>query len=204
MPIELKPLPFATDALAPHMSARTLELHHGKHHKAYVDKTDQAIAGTELANADIETIVRSAKKKMDKKLFNNSAQVWNHDFFWSCLSPQKQEVSAELKRQLDSDLGGIETFKNTFKKEAVEHFASGWAWLVLEKGKLKITSYHDADTPLVYEGVTPLLTCDVWEHAYYVDYFNDRAAFVQAFLDNLINWAQVGSRLNQAGAKQAA
>lgn len=204
MPIVLKPLPYSTDSLEPHMSARALELHHGKHHKSYVDKTNAAISGSELANADIETIVRTAKKNIDKKLFNNAAQVWNHEFFWTCLTPRRQDVPPVVARKFDADFGGLEGFKSSFKKEAVEHFASGWAWLVLQNGKLKITSFHDADTPLVYEGVTPLLSCDVWEHAYYVDYFNDRAAFVQAFLDNLVNWDHVASVMTQAASQRAA
>ncbi len=189
MTVELPPLPFDVAALEPHMSRRTLELHHGKHHKAYVDATNKAIAGTDLEKADLETIVRAAHKKGDKKLFNAAAQAWNHTFFWNCLSPSGGGApSGKVADALTRDLEGADKFRERFKSEAVDHFASGWAWLVLKDGKLIVTSYHDADTPLVHEGVTPVLTCDVWEHAYYLDYQNERPKFVQSFLDKLVNW----------------
>ncbi len=189
MTVELPPLPFDVAALEPHMSRRTLELHHGKHHTAYVDATNKAIAGTDLEKADLETIVRAAHKKGDKKLFNAAAQAWNHTFFWNCLSPSGGGApSGKVADALTRDLEGADKFRERFKSEAVDHFASGWAWLVLKDGKLIVTSYHDADTPLVHEGVTPVLTCDVWEHAYYLDYQNERPKFVQSFLDKLVNW----------------
>lgn len=188
MPVELPPLPFDIAALEPHMSRKTLEFHHGKHHKKYVETTQTLIAGTDLANANLETIVRTAHQKGDKKLFNNAAQAWNHTFFWNCLSPSGGgEPTGVLANRLKLDLGEVEKFKEAFKKEATEHFASGWAWLVVRDGKLVVTSYHDADTPLVH-GVTPVLTCDVWEHAYYLDYQNERPKFIDSFLNKLANW----------------
>lgn len=188
MPIELAPLPYDKAALEPHISARTLEFHHGKHHAAYVKKTNELIAGTPLESAGIETIVRKAKADGDTKLFNQSAQVWNHGFQWQSFSPSGGGApTGELAQRLERDLGGVETFAEAFKKEATEHFASGWAWLVLDGDTLKVASYHDADTPLVH-GVVPLVTLDLWEHAYYLDYQNLRPDYVATFLSNLINW----------------
>lgn len=201
MAIELPALPYGVTALEPHMSARTFEFHHGKHHKAYVDNTNAAIAGTDLERADLPTIVRTAKSRGDRKLFNNSAQVWNHNFFWNSISPQGGGApQGKVAALIDRDLGGLQGFKTAFKAEATGHFAAGWAWLVLQSGKLVITSYHDADTPIVHEGVTPLLTCDVWEHAYYLDYQNARPKFIDVFLENLVNWNFVAANLQESGA----
>jgi Fe-Mn family superoxide dismutase len=189
MALELAPLPYAKTALEPHMSARTFDFHHGKHHKAYVDNTNAAIKGTALEHADLPTIIKTAKNKGDKKLFNNSAQVWSHDFFWQSMTPDGGGApTGQLAKMIDRDLGGLVQFKKAFKAEAVGHFASGWAWLVLKDGKLAITSYHDADTPIAYDGVVPLLTADLWEHAYYLDYQNARPGFIDAFLDHLADW----------------
>jgi Fe-Mn family superoxide dismutase len=193
------PLPYDKAALEPHMSARTFEFHYGKHHKAYVDNTNAAIKGTPLERADLETIVRTAKENGDKKLFNNAAQAWNHDLFWQSMTPKSGAPTGRLADWLARDFGGVDQFKEKFKAEAVGHFASGWAWLVLDKGKLKVTSFHDADTPLVH-GVVPLLTADVWEHAYYLDYQNARASFLDAFLNNLANWDGANEKLERASA----
>jgi Fe-Mn family superoxide dismutase len=198
MTIELPPLPYDLDALAPHMSRRTLEIHHGKHHKAYVDNTAAAIKGTPLENADLPAIIQAAKAEGNRKLFNNSAQAWNHAFFWLSLTPAGGGLpKGEVANRIQSDLGGYDAFRRAFAAEATGHFASGWAWLVLQDGILTITSYHDADTPLAH-GVTPILTLDVWEHAYYLDYQNARAAFVETFLDNLVNWEEAERRLQAA------
>ncbi|MGV8996122.1 MAG: superoxide dismutase [Parvibaculaceae bacterium] len=191
------PLPYETTALEPHMSARTFEFHYGKHHKAYVDNTNAAIKGTPFEQADLEVIIKSAKDSGDKKLFNNSAQAWNHDFFWQSMTPKIGTPTGKLAELLTRDFGGLDQFKAKFKAEAVGHFASGWAWLVLDGGKLKVTSFHDADTPIVH-GVTPLLTADVWEHAYYLDYQNARASFLDAFLNKLANWDGVNKKLEKA------
>jgi Fe-Mn family superoxide dismutase len=198
MTIELPPLPYPTDALAPHISARTLEFHHGKHHKAYVDNTAAAIKGTALENADLPTIIRSAKAQGNRKLFNNSAQAWNHAFFWQSMKPAGGGLPAgQIAKRIDSDLGGYGAFRKAFAAEAVGHFAAGWAWLVLQDGILTVTSYHDADTPLTH-GTAPILTLDVWEHAYYLDYQNARGAFADAFLDHLVNWEEAERRLQEA------
>lgn len=195
MAIELSPLPFAKDALEPHMSARTLEFHHGKHHKAYVDKANAAIAGTPLEGASLEEIVKTTKSKGDKGLFNNAAQAWNHTFFWNSLSPEKTGPEGRLKDLVDSAFGGLAKFSEAFKAEATGHFGSGWAWLCQDGDGLRIISTHDADSALVHEGLNPLLTLDVWEHAYYLDYQNARPDFVDVFLTNTINWSFAATNL---------
>lgn len=196
MPIEFPPLPFAQDALEPHMSARTLDFHHGKHHKAYVDKANAAIAGTPLDGKPVEEIVRAAKAKGDQSLFNNAAQAWNHTFFWNSLSPKPVGPEGKLKDLIDSAFGGLSKFNEAFKAEATGHFGSGWAWLCQEGGdRLKIISTHDADSALVHEGLNPLITLDVWEHAYYLDFQNARPDFVDVFLTNTINWSFAATNL---------
>jgi len=207
MAITLPPLPFAYDALEPHMSARTLEFHHDKHHRAYVDKTKELIAGTEFADADLETIVSRAKATGDDKLFNQAGQAWNHAFFWQSLRPQGGAApSGDLAERIESDFDGLDGFAEAFKKETVEHFASGWAWLVLAGDKLEVISTHDADSALVHPGKTPLLVLDLWEHAYYLDYQNERPKFVEAFLDSLVNWDFAAANLAAArrGKREAA
>jgi superoxide dismutase, Fe-Mn family len=195
MPIKLPPLPFETDALEPHISADTLEVHHGKHHKAYVDKTNELIAGTDLADAPLDEIVRAARDRGDGKLFNQAGQAWNHDFFWTSLRPpSRARPDGELAARIESDFGGFEAFADAFKTEAVGHFASGWCWLVADRGKLKVISTHDGDSALVHP-VTPLLVLDLWEHAYYLDYQNKRPAFVAAFLENIANWEFAAANL---------
>lgn len=198
MTIELAPLPFAKDALEPHMSVRTFDFHHGKHHKAYVDRTNALIAGTPLEKQDLPAIVRAAKADGNTGLFNASAQAWNHTFFWEGLKPGGGgDPSGALADAIKKDFGDFAAFRKAFTTEATGHFASGWAWLVLKDGKLAVQGYHDADTPLAHEGVTPLLTLDVWEHAYYLDYQNARPAFVEAFFDHLVNWDEVARRFAQ-------
>lgn len=187
MPVTLMPLPYSLDALAPHISGRTLEFHHGKHHNAYVDKTNDAVKGTELAEAGLETIVKAAKDQGKAGLFNNAAQVWNHGFYWNSLSPEPSQPSESLAAAIASDFGSIDKLKEELKAEAVGHFASGWAWLVADGGTLKVISTHDAETALTQD-VNPLLTVDVWEHAYYLDAQNKRPDYVGAVLDNLVNW----------------
>ena len=203
MAVTLPPLPFAYDALEPHMSKRTLEFHHDKHHKAYVDKTNELIAGTELETADLETIVRSAKASGNQKLFNQSGQVWNHNFLWQSLHPEGGAgPSGELAEMIEDAFDGTDGFAKKFKEEAVGHFASGWAWLVLAGDKLEVISTHDADTALVHDGKLPLVVLDVWEHAYYLDYQNKRPDFVDAFLSKLINWDFAAENLAAAREKQ--
>ncbi|HST35461.1 MAG TPA: superoxide dismutase [Allosphingosinicella sp.] len=204
MAFTLPDLPFAKDALAPHMSAETLDFHHGKHHKAYVDKTNELVGQTSLADASLTGLIRHAREKGDKKLFNNAAQHWNHSFFWQCLAaPEGQQPAGKLAAMIEDGFGGTDQLLAKLKEEAVAHFASGWAWLVLDGGALKITSLHDADTPVVHDGMKPLLTLDVWEHAYYIDYRNERPKFAETVLGNIVNWEFVARNLDGEGAARA-
>jgi Fe-Mn family superoxide dismutase len=187
MPVILSPLPYPEDALAPHISADTLRVHHGAHHKTYVDKVNAAIAGTELETASVEDITKAAKEQGKKPLFNSAAQTWNHGFYWSSLAPEKSTPSTALASAIDSAFGSLDEMLAKLKQESVDHFASGWGWLVDEGGTLKVISTHDADTAWLY-GVNPLLTIDVWEHAYYIDVKNKRPDYVTAVLGNLLNW----------------
>ena len=204
MAFQLPDLPFAKDALAPHMSAETLEFHHGKHHATYVKKTNELIEGkSDLSGASLIDLIRKASQRGEKKLFNNSAQLWNHSFFWQCLSPQKQQPSGKLAQLIDDGFGGIDPMLQKLGDEAVNHFSNGWAWLVIDRDQLKITSLHDADTPLVHDGMVPLFTLDVWEHAYYIDYRNERPKFVTSVLSNIVNWDFVARNLDGKGAERA-
>jgi Fe-Mn family superoxide dismutase len=203
MAFELPPLPFDKTALEPHMSAETFEYHHGKHHKAYVDKTNGWIDEKGLAGLSLIQVIEKAKSGGDKGLFNNAAQIWNHTFFWNCLAPAGQKPTGTLADKITASFGSTDALLEKLAAEAVGHFASGWAWLVLEGDQLKVTSYHDADTPIVYEGVKPLLTLDVWEHAYYIDYRNARPKFAETVLANVINWDFVAQNLDGQGASRA-
>jgi superoxide dismutase, Fe-Mn family len=190
----LPPLPFAKNALAPHMSEETLEFHYGKHHQTYVTNLNNLIKGTEFENLSLEEIV----KKASGGIFNNAAQVWNHTFFWHCMAKGGGgEPQGDLKKAIDHDLGGGDKFAKEFKEAATTQFGSGWAWLVFDAGKLKVIKTPNAVNP-VAGGQTALVTCDVWEHAYYLDYQNRRPDFVQAFLDHLINWEFVAKNLAKA------
>ena len=202
MAFELPPLPFAADALAPHMSAETLEFHHGKHHKAYVDKTNGLVAGTDLAGRKLTEVIRAAREKGDKGLFNNAAQIWNHSFYWQCLNPEKQSPSGRLAEMIADSFGTPEALVKKLVEESTNHFASGWGWLILDGDTLKIGSLHDADTPVVHDGMVPLLTIDVWEHAYYIDYRNARPAYLEAVTTNLINWEFVARNLDGQGVSR--
>ena len=205
MPFQLPELPFAKDALAPHMSAETLEFHHGKHHKAYVTKTNALLdEAKDLEGASLVQVVQAAKRSGHNKLFNNSAQLWNHSFFWQCLAPAGgQKPSGKLAHLIDDAFGGVEPLLQKLQQEAVDHFSNGWAWLVLDRGALRVTSLHDADTPLVHGGMDPLFTLDVWEHAYYIDYRNERPKFATAVLSNIINWDFVAENLDGRGIERA-
>ena len=187
--IVLPELPYARNALEPHMSRETLDFHYGKHHKAYVDKVNSLVAGTEFEHASLEELVA----KSNGTLFNNAAQIWNHNFFWKCLSPKRQQPGKDLSKALDA-LGGRESFQSQFDKAASNLFGSGWTWLVKDAaGVLKIVTTANANTPL-RDGQVALLTCDMWEHAYYIDHRNDRGAYLQDFWP-LVNWDFVSARL---------
>ena len=204
MPFTLPELPFDRTALGEFMSAETLEFHHGKHHKAYVDKVNAAVDGKGLEGASLSAVIRAAAERGDKGLFNNAGQIWNHNFFWQCLAPpDAQRPVGRLAALIEDEFGSTDTMLKALGDEAVGHFASGWAWLVLDGGKLRITSLHDGDSPVAHEGMQPLLTVDVWEHAYYIDYRNARPAFVDAVLTNLVNWEFVAQNLDGAGVRRA-
>jgi Fe-Mn family superoxide dismutase len=205
MAFQLPELPYAKDALAPHMSAETLEFHHGKHHRAYVNKTNELVQNdSALSGASLIQVVREAKRAGNSKLFNNSAQLWNHSFFWQCLAPsQGRQADGKLAKLIEDGFGNTETMLQKLHEEAVNHFASGWAWLVLDRGALRITSLHDADTPIAHDGMVPLFTLDVWEHAYYIDYRNERPRFASSVLSNIVNWDFVAQNLDGRGLERA-
>ncbi len=192
MSIELPALPYARDALAPHISEETLDFHYGKHHQTYVDKLNGALSGSEFENASLENIVAKASGGM----FNNAAQVWNHTFYWNSMSPSGGgEPSGALGAKLTSVFGSVNDFKAKFTDAAVGNFGSGWTWLVQNaQGDLEILNTSNAATPIKAPGGTPLLTCDVWEHAYYIDYRNARPKYLKAFWE-LVNWDFAASNL---------
>lgn len=185
----LPPLPYAENALEPVITAKTLSFHYGKHHKGYVDNLNKLIAGTDYSGLSLEKIIANTAGKADKAaIFNNAAQIWNHTFYWKSLNPKGGgEPPAVLKQKIVASFGSVEACKKELASAAVSQFGSGWAWLVLADGKLKVVKTANADGPLTL-GVKPLLTIDVWEHAYYLDYQNLRADYVNAVLDKLINW----------------
>jgi len=195
---ELPPLPYPEDALAPQYSARTISFHYGKHHKTYVDKLNGLVEGTDLADKSLEEIIKATAGDAGKAgVFNNAAQVWNHTFFWNCMTPDGGggKPRGDIAGCLDSTFGSYDKFVEEFKAAAVNRFGSGWAWLVLdERAVPKVLSTSNAETPLAM-GMKPLLTIDVWEHAYYLDYQNRRPDWVQAYLDTLVNWEFVGKNM---------
>jgi superoxide dismutase, Fe-Mn family len=200
----LPDLAYAKDAFGDILSAETFDFHHGKHHKAYVDKTNELVGGMDdLSGASLADVIRAAKDRGNAALFNNSAQIWNHSFYWQCLSPETKAPTGKLLSLIEEGFGSVETLTAQLKKEAVGHFASGWAWLVLNGGKLEITSLHDADTPVAHDGMQPLLTIDVWEHAYYIDYRNARPSYLDALLGKAIDWDFVARNLDGNGIAQA-
>lgn len=196
-------LPYDRAALEPHMSAETLDYHHGKHHQTYVDKVNAAIEEGGLEPETLVALVQKAKRDGEQTLFDNAAQIWNHNFFWRCLAPEPSKPSSALQRRIDEAFGSTDAMMEKLKKEAADHFGSGWGWLVLKGDKLAVTSLHDADAPIVHDGITPLLTLDVWEHAYYIDHRNERPKYLEALTDNLIDWAFVEENLDGKGAERA-
>ncbi len=184
MAFTLPELPYAKDALAPHLTAETLEFHHGKHHNAYVVNLNKLLEGKPEAEKSLEDIILSS----DGGVFNNAAQIWNHTFYWKSMKPNGGgEPTGDLKAAIDRDFGSFAKFKEEFTAAATTQFGSGWAWLVLENGKLKVTKTGNADLPMKH-GQKAILTCDVWEHAYYIDYRNLRPKYVETFLTSLANW----------------
>ena len=189
MPFTLPALPYADNALEPYMTANTFSFHHKKHHNAYVTKLNELIAGTDLEGKSLEEIVRATAGDASKApIFNNAAQVWNHTFFWHSMKPQGGgKPAGDIAAKIDADFGSYEKFVEEFKNAATTQFGSGWAWLVNDGGKLKVTKTGNAETPFT-KGAIPILTLDVWEHAYYLDYQNRRPDFTTAYLEHLVNW----------------
>ena len=183
MSFTLPDLPYTKDALAPHISAETLEYHHGKHHQAYVNNLNNLVPGTEFEGKSLEDIIKSAKGGV----FNNAAQIWNHTFYWHSLNPNGGgKPTGAIAKAIDANFGSFDAFQEQFSKAAATNFGSGWTWLVQKGDKLEIMNTDDADTPIAH-GVNPLLTIDVWEHAYYIDYRNARPKYIDAFWQ-LANW----------------
>jgi Fe-Mn family superoxide dismutase len=197
MSFELPSLPYANDALAPYMSAETLDFHHGKHHQTYVTNLNNLLKDNELQGASLEDIVvRSSKDTSMVGIFNNAGQHWNHILFWQCMKPNGGgSIPSELEARLNSDFGSVDQFKEAFIQAGTTQFGSGWAWLAIDNGKLVVTKSANASNPLV-DGMKPILGCDVWEHSYYIDYRNKRPDYLKAFLDSLVNWEFVASQLD--------
>ncbi len=191
----LPELPYAKDALEPHISRETLDYHHGKHHAAYVNKLNELVPGTEYEHRSLEEIIKSASGG----LFNQAAQVWNHSFYWKCLSPNGGgQPEGALGAAIERDFGSFDAFKQAFTDKTIANFGSGWGWLVKDKatGTLSIVETDDAATPLTDDSVVPVLTCDIWEHAYYIDYRNARPKYMEAFW-NLVNWSFAEENFNR-------
>lgn len=189
MAFELPDLPYAKDALQPHMSAETFDFHHGKHHNTYVVNLNNMTADTDMASMSLEDIMKATAGDATKAgIFNNAAQIWNHTFFWNSMSPNGGGApTGAIAAAIDEAFGSYDAFKEAFKTAGMTQFGSGWAWLAAKNGKLEIVKTPNAECPLT-DGYTPVITCDVWEHAYYLDYQNRRPDFLEAFLNNLINW----------------
>ena len=197
MSFELPSLPYANDALAPYMSAETLDFHHGKHHQTYVTNLNNLLKDHELQSSTLEDIVvKTSKDASMAGIFNNAGQHWNHILFWQCMKPNGGgSIPSELEGRLNSDFGSVEQFKEAFIQAGTTQFGSGWAWLAIDNGKLVVTKSPNASNPLV-DGMKPILGCDVWEHSYYIDYRNKRPDYLKAFLDSLVNWEFVASQLD--------
>ncbi|CAN5122541.1 superoxide dismutase [soil metagenome] len=203
MPFVLPELPYATDAFGKIISAETFDYHHGKHHNAYVVKANELVAADPaLQGKSLSELITLTAASGPKGLFNQVGQIWNHSFYWLGLSPQKQEPTGKLLDLIVEGFGSVDALIEKLKAEAVGHFASGWAALNLKDGKLEVTSYHDADTPLAH-GATPLFILDVWEHAYYIDYRNVRPTYADTILKNAVNWEFVAQNLDGLGASRA-
>lgn len=203
----LPKLPYAPSALEPYLSADTMNTHHGKHHQKYVDTLNDLIKGTPRENAPLDEIITATKNATDgtdKKIFNNAAQHWNHSFLWHSLTPDyNRDSENEVVAEIERDFGGFAQFKTAFVEEGVAHFGSGWVWLVMGSDGLEIMSTHDADLPLAH-GKNALLTCDLWEHAYYLDYKNDRKDYLEKFVDSLANWDFAAANLAGVAADREA
>lgn len=199
MVFTLPPLPYADTALEPHITAKTLSFHYGKHHQAYVTNLNKLVEGTDLATKSLEEVIKiSAGDASKAGIFNNAAQVWNHTFYWHSMKPKGGgEPTGELAKKINADFGSFDKFKEEFKNAGATQFGSGWAWLVVDGGKLKVTKTPNAELPMT-KGQTALITMDVWEHAYYLDYQNKRPDYIDTFLNHLVNWDFAAENLKKA------
>ena len=202
MAIALPKLPYAYDALEPHISGETMKVHHDKHHKTYVDKVNAAIKDTAYADLSLNEIVAQSHSEGDTGVFNNAAQAWNHGFYWHCLSAEKgHEASDALMAAVNDAFGSVDGMHAALEEEGAKHFGSGWVWLVSNKGKLEVISTHDAETPIAMnENMLPLFTLDLWEHAYYLDQKNERPKYLKAALKNMVNWDFVNANFASSKA----
>jgi Fe-Mn family superoxide dismutase len=200
---KLPDLPYAQSALEPVISARTLEFHHGKHHATYVKTLNELLEKKGQAPTSLEAVIQEAAKSRDEaKLFNNAAQTWNHTFFWTVMTPDRQQPTGELLTAITQAFGDVAGLRKAFVEEGAAHFASGWVWLVANaEGALKVISTHDADDTVPKPGLTPLLVCDVWEHAYYLDHQNNRKGFLEAWFDTLPNWSFAAAQFAAANGR---
>ncbi|HEY9237130.1 MAG TPA: superoxide dismutase [Phenylobacterium sp.] len=196
-------LPYDDDALAPIISARTLRAHHGRHQARHVQVTNELLSTRGYVVETLEEVVVEAFRTGQRKLFDNAAQAWNHGFFWNCMRPGGSALEGRFAQAVVSAFGSLEGLRASFLTEAAAHFGSGWVWLVAERGGLSVASTHNAGTPLVWNGSTPLLACDLWEHAYYLDHQGDRAGFLSAWWDNLVDWTFVAHQFEAENAGQA-
>jgi Fe-Mn family superoxide dismutase len=198
----LPPLPYAYDALTPTISADTLHFHHDKHHATYVKTLNQLLEDAHETPKSLEEVIKSSAQGAKQKLFNNAAQAWNHAFFWESMSPDSQSPDADIGAAIEASFGDLNALREAFVKEGVGHFGSGWVWLTAEGGEtLKVISTHDAADTVTSSGVTPLLVCDLWEHAYYLDYQNDRKRYLESWFDAVANWRFATSQLSAAKSK---
>ena len=199
---KLPDLPYAYDALKPVMSDKTLHLHHDKHHATYVKTLNELLEKDGRTARSLEEVILDATKAGERKLFNNAAQAWNHAFFWVAMTPKFEKPQGDLASAIDKTFGGLDALKKAFVTEGAGHFGSGWVWLTANhNGELKVISTHDADDTLTHGDLTPLMVCDVWEHAYYVDFQNNRKAFLEAWFDALPHWEFAGFQLTAATGK---
>ncbi len=204
MTIKLSNLPYDQDALEPHISAETLSYHYDKHHRGYVDKLNKLIDGTPYAGLSLENIVTKAREEAAIDILNNAQQVWNHTFLWESMSPNGGAApNGRIKELVEESYGDFDTFKKQFRDAALSHFGSGWVWLVLDGTKLTILTTGNADSPVATH-LFPLMTLDVWEHAYYIDYKNKRASYVDTFLDKLVSWKFAAANLQNVEKSKAA
>jgi Fe-Mn family superoxide dismutase len=196
---KLPELPYDDHALEPVISAETMGFHHGHHHKKYVDTLNKLLADTGETAADLETVVRRASRDPDAaKLFHNAAQAWNHTFFWTCMAPGRARPEGDLAAAIARAFGGHDALRASFVDQGAAHFGSGWVWLAAQGETLKVLTTHDGDNLLTQDGLTPLIACDLWEHAYYLDYQHDREAYLEAWFDGLPNWSFAASQLAAA------